>query len=153
MDEQGNETAELEELWVRAVEARQDGRDDRAADLLRSILAAEPRLAEPRLELAHMAVNRGDLEEAEEQTWMAVDILGRGGQWIDDIPGPKLEAFAHNLLGEIRYARAELIAAGTDRDAFEELWNGAAEAFARAAQLDPDNEDARRNAAHVRKRG
>ncbi len=152
MDERDDGIQELEELWLGAVEARQDGRDDQAADLLRQILAAEPRLAEPRLELAHMAIQRGDLEEADEQAAMAVDILSRGGQWIDDLPGAQLEAFALNLLGEIRYARAELIAAGEDREAFDTLWNEAADAFARASALDPENADARRNATHVRPR-
>ncbi len=143
---------ELEGLWLAGIEARQEERDEDAAECFRKILATEPRLAEPRLELAHMALARGDLEEATEHARMAVDILGRGGQWIDDLQGPQLESFAHNLLGQILFERAELVAADPDQEVFEGLWSEAASAFARAVELDPDNIEARRNAVTVRPR-
>lgn len=147
-----SDTQELEGLWLAGVEARQEGREDDAADCFRKILAGDPRLAEPRMELAHMALARGDLEEAEEQARMAVDILGRGGQWIDDLEGHQLESFAHNLLGQALFERAEIAAADPDQDIFEDLWSRAAAAFQRAVELDPDNVDARRNAVTVRPR-
>ena len=44
----------LEKRFEEALEARRRGDVDDAAELLRGILKVEPRLAEPRLELAHL---------------------------------------------------------------------------------------------------
>ena len=60
-------------------------------------------------------------------------------------------AFALNLLGEILVRpleEGELLL--HDRAGFIEIWNRAAAAFTKAAELAPDNEDARRNRARYR---
>ena len=68
-----------------------------------------------------------------------------------DLSAEQLRSFAYNLLGEILYRRAEARALDDDRGPFYTYWNGAADAFARAFELDRDNPDAKRNAAHVRR--
>ena len=143
----------LEDLWNQAMEARQEGDDSKARKCLRKLLKQEPRLAEPHLELGHMEIQRDDLDEAEVHVRMAVEILERGGQWIDDVKPSKLLSFAVNLLGEILFRRAERISAGDDRQRFDDLWNEAAGCFTRATGLDPENGEAKRNAFDVRRRG
>lgn len=146
-----SETVLLEERWRLAMAARQAGENDEARRLLREILHAEPRLAEPRLELALLDAEAGRLDDAAEHTELAVGILERGGQWVDDLEPHQMSAFAYNLLGEIRYRQAEACATTPDRQSFNHLWNQAADAFATAYELDPENPDAKRNAAHVRR--
>jgi len=143
----------LQELWLAAVAARQEEDDDKAREHLEEIVRKEPRLAEPHLELGHMAIDAGDLGDAEAHVRLAVEQLERGNQWVDDLPADQLLGFAHNLLGEILFARADLLSTSDDRAAFDDLWNQAADEFARAHQLDPENPDAKRNAFSVRRRG
>lgn len=146
-----DENVLLEERWRLAMERREAGDDREARRLLREILHAEPRLAEPRLELALLDAEGGRLEDAAEHAELAVGILERGGQWVDDLESHQMSAFAYNLLGEIRYRQADAIATSADRERFDQLWNQAADAFATAYELDPENPDAKRNAAHVRR--
>ena len=64
------EEAHLEELESRLMEAlklRRDGQTEKATEELRYILKVEPRLAEPRMELASIALQSGQWEEAEAQ--------------------------------------------------------------------------------------
>lgn len=135
----------------KAMSLRESGDMAKARDLYREILQADPRLAEPRLELAHMAAEREDWDEAEEQARAALDLLRRGGQWTADLPPERLEAFATNLLAEVLYRSVqdgELIF--RDEEGFKARWNEAAALFARALELDPENEDAQYWANHVR---
>lgn len=132
---------------------RGDGKHDAAAELLREILQADPRLAEPRLELAHIAAERSDWEEAEEQARAALMILKSGGQWTASLPAEQMLSFATNLLGEVIYRGlqdGDLIF--RDAAAFTERWNEASALFEAAAALDPTNADAKHWATHVRPR-
>ena len=144
---------DLQELWLAAVSARQEGDDDQARKHLREIVRKEPRLAEPHLELGHMAIEADDLAEAETHVRLALEQLERGNQWVDDLPADQLLSFAHNLLGEVLVARADPLSTSVNQQEFEELWNQAADAFSRALELDPENPDAKRNAFSVRRRG
>jgi tetratricopeptide (TPR) repeat protein len=136
----------LEERFAAAQEARAEGDDAGAERSLRAILAVEPRLAEPRLELAHIAASRGDFDEAEGQAQEAVEILRAGGQWTLDIDPDVLLAFALNLWGELILIALE----GIDSDDLDEAevrrikgrWMQARALFEEAHTLDPDNEDA-----------
>lgn len=148
------EGAALEALALRmkqAVELRQAGKDGDASRLLKDILKEEPRLAEPRLELAHISAMEEDWGEAQAQARLAVRTLRAGGQWTMDVEAGVLLAFALNLLGEVLVRPLE---AGdlflVDRARFEKVWNEAAAFFEEAKQLDPANEDARRNRARYR---
>ena len=80
-----------------------------------------------------------------------MDLLRRGGQWTADLPPERLESFATNLLAEVLYRSVqdgELIF--RDEEGFKSRWNEAAALFARAVELDPENEDAKYWANHVR---
>jgi len=141
----------LEDAMAEALELRQKGSNEEAVRLFRQILSSEPRLAEPRLELAHLAASADDWEEAEAQARMAVQVLRSGGQWILDLPAEQLLAFAVNLLGEILVRSIELgDLIFRDKKRFNTIWNEAANLFVEAKALDPSNEDARSNAMHYR---
>lgn len=146
--------AHLPALALRLSEAlrlRADGKDPEAAPILHEILRADPRLAEPRLELAHIAASTEDWEEAEGHARLALQTLRLGGQWSEDVEPQVLLSFAANLLGEILFRSVEggdLFLA--DQAAFARVWNEAAALFTEAASLDPDHADARSNAARVR---
>ncbi len=138
---------------ARAITLRGEGKDEEAAELLREVLKADPRLPEPRLELAHIAATKEDWEEAEGQARQAVAILRAGGQWTAAMKPTELLAFAINLLGEVLYRALEssdLIF--RDPNLFTVGWNEAAALFAEAARLDPKNPDARHWSSHVRPR-
>jgi len=134
-----------------ALALHQDGQNDRAEKLFREILRSEPRLAEPRLELAHLALGRGDWQEAQEQARLAVTTLLAGGQWTIDIEPAPLLSFSMNLLGEtlVRAIESDDLFL-RDRARFEAIWNEASALFIQAKVLDPTNDDARRNAVRYR---
>jgi tetratricopeptide (TPR) repeat protein len=141
----------LAERFAQAMALRGEGRDQDAAPVLHDILRADPRLAEPRLELAHIAAVAGDWEEAEGHARVALEILRNGGQWTDDVEPNVVLAFAANLLGEVLFRSVEdgdLFL--SHHDAFLRRWNEAAGLFEEAAQLDPTQAEARANAARVR---
>ena len=147
-----NENVVLEKFWIDAVEARQQGDHEEARKLYKAILDTEPRLAEPRLELGHMEIEAGDIDEGIEHVRLAIAALEGGGQWIDGIEPATLLSFALNLLGEALFRQAEGLAHKDDQERFRELWNEAADVFARAVRLDPENVDAKRNAFSVRRK-
>jgi len=134
----------LDQRLLDALEARRKGDVDAASELLRSILTVEPRLAEPRLELASMLLEAEQLQEAEAEAREAARLLDLGGQWTEDVEPGVLRSLAWNLLAEALYRQA-------DRDEVvfgdPERWNAlmteAREAFQKAAELDPTNEHAR----------
>ncbi len=146
------DSTDIEQMWTDAMQARQQDDDAGARDLLKSILRAEPRLAEPHLELAHMEIEAGDLDEAEERIRLAIGLLEAGGQWVADLGEDAMLSFAHNLLGEVLFRRADELATDLEPQAFDELWNEAAAAFGRALELDPDNAEASRNAFQIHER-
>jgi tetratricopeptide (TPR) repeat protein len=133
----------LDERFLIGIDLMQAGRIDKAAELFRSILKAEPRLAEPRLELARILMDTRQLDEAGEHAAMAVGILESGGQWTDDLPENVVLSAAYGLLGEIRrrQANADEVVFGNP-EAWSALMDEAKAAFARAHSLDPDNEHA-----------
>ena len=158
MDEQDGDAqaaeGHLEALapkMMAALELRREGEDEQATELLGEILKAEPRLAEARLELCHMAAQRSDWEEAEAQGRLAVETLRSGGQWTLDVEPAELMSFALNLLGEVLVrdlSEGDLLM--TDRPAFEARWNEASGLFKEALESDNSNRDARSNCIHYR---
>lgn len=133
-----------------ALELRRRGKVEQAERILRHILETEPRLAEPRLEIAHIAIGRTDLDEAEGQLRVAIDVLRSHGQWTLDVDPDALMSYALNFLGEVLISVFE----DPDNDEFDEglfsIWNEAAGFFAEAAELDPQNEDAALNASRFK---
>lgn len=130
----------LSERFQRGLQRVRQGDLDGAADLFQGVLRQEPRLAEPRMELARICLDTGQLEEAEEQAREAVRILEAGGQWVDDLHEDVLQSLAHGLLGEIlrRRADSDEIVFG-DPGRFKALMDEAGAAFRKAATLDPAN--------------
>lgn len=132
--------AGLDALFMQAIDARTAGRTDEAIEKFSSILESEPRLAEPRIELGALRLEMGQLDEAESQAREAVRILEQGGQWTEDIPENVLQAMAWALLGSILKERASTddVVFG-EPEQFRQLVEQSRVAFARAAELDPDD--------------
>ncbi len=142
MSEQ-QETENLKRLEIQlqaALELRRKGEIDKAAEALKGILKSEPRLAEPRLELASILLHAGQLEEAEGHAEEAISILESGGQWTDEIPENVLLSMAWSLLGESvrRQAESDAVVFG-DPEEWKNLMERTKEAFKKAETLDTDN--------------
>jgi|GEM_PF-1914824 tetratricopeptide (TPR) repeat protein len=136
---------------LHAMDLRRQGKDDEAVEVLTDVLRAEPRLAEARLELCHIAASKGDWEEAEGQGRFAVETLRGGGQWTLDLESNELLSFALNLLGEVIVRcleEGDLLM--DDRPSFVARWNEASEFFRESLELDNSNRDARTNCVHYR---
>lgn len=133
----------LQQRFQQALQARARNDVDGAAELLRGILQIEPRLAEPRMELAHILINTNQLTEAEEHAREAIRILESGGQWTDDISADTLLSLAYTTLGEVLRLRADSdeIIFG-DPEAFQRLHSESRTIFLKASALDPDNRHA-----------
>jgi tetratricopeptide (TPR) repeat protein len=130
----------LNQRFLDALALRQKHDVDGAAEALRGILRIEPRLAEPRLELARILLDIGQADTAEEETREALRILEGGGQWTDDLPEPVLQSLAWDLLGECIRTQTD-----SDEMVFGDpaVWAArlgqARDAYRRAAELDPEN--------------
>lgn len=140
----------LGETFLKALALRADGRSDDALELFAEILRKEPRLAEPRIERARVWLERERLEDAEVDVREALRILENGGQWTEDVPENVVLSIAWALLGEIlkQQASSDEVVFG-DPARFAELLELSRAAFARAAELDPEDEVSAINAAEL----
>ena len=131
----------LEPRFLAALRHKERGDIDSAEDEFRAILSVEPRLPEPRMELARVLLDTARLEEAEEHSRQALELLESGGQWTADLPESTVRAVAHALLAEILRQRADAddIIFG-DPAAFHAIVNEAKTHFERASELDPNDE-------------
>ena len=142
--------AALGARFVAGIEARAAGKVDQALEIFHEILKAEPRLAEPRLEIGRVFLEMGRLDDAEAEVREALRILETGGQWTEDLPETVVLALGWALLGEILKEKAS-----TDEVVFgdPEVFAGLVEesrlAFARAAQLDPSDTSSFLNAKEL----
>lgn len=128
----------LGERYLTAVNLAANGVLDRAEDMLRDILRNEPRLPEPNLSLARLMLDTDRLEDAEEYTRAAIEMLAADGQWTDEVPENVVQSIAHAQLAEILRRRADDddVIFG-DPEAFHALLADSKTHFARAAELDP----------------
>lgn len=132
--------ADLGRDFSRALELRGAGKTDEATEILRRILAVEPRLAEPRMELGRILLDAGRAADAEAEAREAIAILERGGQWTESLPEHVVLSIAWSLLGAALQDQAtgdDVVFGQVER--FEELIAQAQVAFARAAELDPSD--------------
>ena len=129
--------------FLQAIACMQRGENDRATQILRAILSVEPRLAEPRMEIARILLDGGQLREALGEAEEALRLLEAGGQWLEDLPEPVVLGLAHGLLAEIlrQIADSDDVVFG-DPKAFQALTRRSRRHFARAASLDPENHHA-----------
>lgn len=133
-----------------AVQLRGEGRVDDALEAFAAVLRIEPRLAEPRLEIARIHLETGRLEDAEAEAREGLRILEAGGQWTDDLPENVVLAVAHALVGEIlkEKAASDEVVFG-DPERFVALLEESRRAFARAAELDPSDQTSWVNALEL----
>lgn len=132
--------AALGARFLAAAQKRASGQVDAALDAFNEILKAEPRLAEPRMEIARIFLEMGRLDDAEAEVKDAIRILESGGQWTEDIPDHIVLAVAWALYGEIlkEKAASDDVVFG-DPARFSALVEQSRVAFARAAELDPSD--------------
>jgi tetratricopeptide (TPR) repeat protein len=136
--------------FMAGIEKRQAGKVDDALEIFREVLRAEPRLAEPRMEIARILLEMGKLDEAEAEAREAVRLLETGAQWTEELPENVVLALAWALLGEILKERAQSdeVVFG-DPETFEELLGESRAAYTRAAELDPTDTVSALNAAEL----
>lgn len=132
---------ELSEHFTAALGLKERGQVDRAEEILLGILRTEPRLPEPRMELARILLDTERLSEAEEHARLALTHLEAGGRWTDTLPEGVVEAIAHALLAETLRRRLEEddIVFG-DAQAYRAMLSEAQQLFAAAHRLDPTDE-------------
>jgi len=133
----------LGQRFFLALEALRALRTDDAAELLRGVLREEPRLPEPHMELSRILLEAGQLDEALEHAEEAVRLLDAGGQWIDDLAENEVQSLAWNLKAEVLRLQADSdeVVFG-DPAVWADLMKQSKEAFAKAADLDPNNRHA-----------
>lgn len=141
MNPEEEQLEELSQRFLSAVGLHADGKLDAAEDELRSILKAEPRLAEPRVLLGRILLDTDRLGDAEEHTREALKTLEAGGQWTDDVPENVLLAMTYAQLAEIlrRHADEDDVIFG-DPDRFKAIIAESQQHFRKAAELDPSDE-------------
>lgn len=147
------EQGHLEARFLEGAEAFAAGKIDLAEAAFREVVLGDPRLPEPRLELAVLLFRKGDLEEAEVQARLALEQVERGWQWLENFEEGQLLSHALNLLGEILVARAAADDApvGEGEEVFDH-WKETERLFRRAVDADPSNSEAKANLIGFRRR-
>ena len=130
----------LGDEFMKAVQRMEKNDIDAAAEILRRILQKEPRLAEPRIELARILVETRQIFEAESEIREAIRILENGGQWLDELSETQVQSVAYGLLAEVLRLMAEEddIVFG-DPEKWRAIVDESHAAFRKARSLDPDN--------------
>ena len=130
----------LNEQFMDAIQRLEKKDIDGAAEQFRRILQVEPRLAEPRIELARILIETQQAEEAESEIREAIRTLENGGQWLESLPENQVLSVAYGLLAEALRIRAEddAVVFG-DADQWRGIVDESHAAFRKARKLDPDN--------------
>lgn len=154
MAERDADLQSLQPRFMAALALRERGKVDEAVELLRGVLRDEPRLAEPRMELARIHLVAGRLEEAEAEAREAIRLLEAGGQWTDDLPEGVVQSIAWATLGEVLKERASTdeVVFGPEAT-FRELVEQSRAAYTRAHALDPSDTASGLSAAELEDEG
>jgi tetratricopeptide (TPR) repeat protein len=141
MEDEGTALDELARRFLDALNAKDAGRSEDAEDALRAILRLEPRLPEPRLELARILLDSDRLGEAEDEAREGLEHLANSGPWSEDLEPDQVTALGKALLAEVLRRRAEEddVVFG-DPAEFAALVAEAKALFTEAARLDPSDE-------------
>ena len=132
---------QLEFKFLEAVQAHQNNELDRAEKMNKAILEVEPRLVEPNLELAYIALRREQFEDAQAYAEESVRLCELHGHWMDNFTDDELLSLSYSTLGESLRFQAQ-----TDEVIFEkpeqfaELMKSAKEAYKKSASINPANE-------------
>jgi tetratricopeptide (TPR) repeat protein len=128
----------MSEQFLAALADKDAGRLDAAEEAFAAMLKAEPRLPEPRMELARIHLDTDRLADAESHARLALEHLEAGGRWTDMLPPGVVEAMAHALLAEILRRRLEddEVIFGDPED-FKALLAESKSLFTKAHSLDP----------------
>lgn len=142
-DTLSHESTQLEQLgkdFMDAMQLKESGQVDSALESLQAILRVEPRLAEPRMELARIYLDVDRTVDAEEHARQALDDLANHGQWVDALEENVILALAHALLAEALRRRAEEddIIFG-DPEVFKKMLEESRQHFANASEIDPSD--------------
>ncbi|MBX2801622.1 MAG: hypothetical protein KTR31_28350 [Myxococcales bacterium] len=140
-DEEGAALQALGERFMGALRLKEAADLDRAEEELRAIVRAEPRLAEPHMELARILLDTNRLQEAESHAREARSHLEAGGVWVEEVPDNVVQALSHALLAEILRRRADEddVLFG-DPEQFHAMIRESKEQFGAAAALDAKDE-------------
>jgi len=133
----------LDEQFMDGTKRMANGDIDSAAEVFRRILTTEPRLAEPRIELARILIETAQLKEAEAEIREAIRILENGGQWVEAFTEEQVLSVAYGLLAEVLRVLAEgddLVFG--DPETWRNVVDEAHAAFRKARELDPENSHA-----------
>ena len=130
----------LGDEFMNAIKRMEKNDIDAAAEIFRRILEKEPRLAEPRIELARILIETRQISEAESEVREAIRILENGGQWLEELSEEQVQSVAYSLLAEILRTMAEEdeVVFG-DPDKWRAIVDESHAAFRKARSLDPDN--------------
>ena len=130
----------LDQQFMDGLKRLESGDVDSAAEVFRRILYAEPRLAEPRIELARILMETRQLKEAEAEIREAIRILENGGQWIEVLSEAQVQSVAYGILAEVLRVLAEgdELVFG-DPETWRNVVDEAHAAFRKARELDPEN--------------
>jgi len=140
IDEPEDHLEGLDEQFLSGIQCMQQGDVDSAAEHFRRILKVEPRLAEPRMELARILMETSQLQEAEDEIREAIRILESGGQWIEDLEPNQVLSVGYGLLAEILRTRSQSDdAVFGDPEVWKRLVEEAHAVFRKARELDPKN--------------
>lgn len=156
-DDEHAQQQQLDRLGAQFSAALRDkdaGKVDQAEDAFREILRVEPRLPEPRMELARVLLDTDRMEEAEEHAREALTHLDAAGPWTEEIPENIIRGLAHALLAEILRRRADDddVIFG-DPIAFHDIVREAQHHFQKAHEYDPADEYASYHAFFLGVRG
>lgn len=131
----------LETTFLEALARKEAGDVDRAEEMLSEILKQEPRLPEPRMELARLFLDTERIAAAEEHARLAVDHIEAGGQWTEMLAENVVKSIAHALLAETlrrRLDQDDMIFGKPD--AYKAMLSEAKVHFEVARDLDPTDE-------------
>jgi tetratricopeptide (TPR) repeat protein len=134
---------EIERAFLDALAARGRGDVDQAEERLRAVIAAEPRFAEPHLELAALLLETERLDDAEGHAREGLSALDATGVWVEDIEEHEVRALAHRTLGTVLRRRLEeddSLVFG-DPGAFRAVVDECRTHLAEAARLDPEDQE------------
>jgi tetratricopeptide (TPR) repeat protein len=140
-DPEADASDRLGQRFLDALARKDAGKLDEAEEALRALVADEPRIAEPRMELARVLLDTDRLPEAEDHAREAIEQLDRTGAWTAEVPENVVKALAHALLAEVlrRKADEDDVIFG-DPAEFKAIVEESQREFSKAAELDPSDE-------------